>query len=173
MPAAPVLGINAFHADAAAAGLADGQLVAAVEEERFRRVKHWAGFPEEAIHYFLRAMGEDAERLAALAVSRQPRAYLWRKALLAATHPRSLRRAASRVQNLAAVAGLRSRVSASLGKRSPRLIVPVEHHLAHMASAFFCSPFEEAMCLTVDGFGDFVSTMMAVGRANRIEVLRR
>jgi carbamoyltransferase len=171
-----VLGINAFHADAAAAGLADGRLVAAVEEERFRRVKHWAGFPEQAMHYCLAAMDiadGEADGLAALAVSRQPRAYLWRKALLAATHPRSLRRAASRVRNLAAVAGLEGRVAASLGSRAPRLIVPVEHHLAHMASAFFCSPFEDAMCLTVDGFGDFVSTMMAVGSGNRIEVLRR
>jgi carbamoyltransferase len=172
-----ILGINAFHADAAAAGLAGGSLAAAVEEERFRRIKHWAGFPVQAMQYCLEAMDLAVEggapELDALAVSRQPRAYLWRKALLAATHPRSLRRAASRVRNLAAVAGLEARVAASLGPRAPRLIVPVEHHLAHMASAFFCSPFDEAMCLTVDGFGDFVSTMAAVGRGNRIEVLRR
>ena len=52
-------------------------------------------------------------------------------------------------------------------------VVQVEHHLAHVASAFFCSPFESAMCLTVDGFGDFVSTMLAVGRGASIEVLDR
>jgi carbamoyltransferase len=188
-----ILGINAFHADAAAASLSGGRLAAAVEEERFRRIKHWAGFPELAMRHCLAvAAGGDGEggggtaegppggavaaaagELAALAVSRQPRAYFWRKALLAATHPRSLRRAASRVRNLAAVAGLEARVAASLGAQAPRRVVAVEHHLAHMASAFFCSPFEEAMCLTVDGFGDFVSTMMAVGRDRRIDVLRR
>jgi len=186
-----ILGINGFHADAAVAGLVDGGIVAAVEEERFRRVKHWAGFPRESIRYCLAAVGAvgamdggggapdlaalaalHPEALSALAVSRQPRAYLWRKALLAATHPRSLRRAASRVRNLAAVATIEKRIEEAFGRPAPR-VFPVEHHLAHMASAFFCSPFEEAMCLTVDGFGDFVSTMMAVGRQSRISVLRR
>lgn len=171
-----LLGINAFHADAAAAGLVDGRLVAAVEVERFRRIKHWAGFPEQAMRYCLAQMDGSGEggmhELTALAVSRRPQAYLWRKALLAATHPRSLRRAASRARNLVAVATLAGRITESFGKPAPRLVA-VEHHLAHLASAFFCSPFEEAMCLTLDGFGDFVSTMMAHGRDNRIRVLRR
>jgi len=170
-----VLGINGFHADAAAAALVDGRLAAAVEEERFRRVKHWAGFPEMAMRYCLAEMdggSGDLKDVAALAVSRQPRAYLWHKAWLAATHPRSLRRAAGRARNLAAVATLAGRIAERFGPHVPR-VWPVEHHLAHLASAFFCSPFDEAMCLSVDGFGDFVSTMMAVGRGNRIEVLRR
>jgi len=166
-----ILGINAFHADASAAAVVDGRFVAGVEEERFRRVKHWAGFPVLAIRYCLEEMG-GLDQVAALAVSRQPRAYLWRKALLALTHPRSLGRAASRVRNLSQVGSLEERVAKTFGGRAPRL-VPVEHHLAHLGSAFFCSPFEEAMCLTVDGFGDFVSTMMAAGRGNSIRVLDR
>jgi carbamoyltransferase len=189
---ARILGINAFHADASAVALVDGCLTAAVEEERFRRVKHWAGFPEQAMRHCLAAMngaqgggladlgaggrledlGGGLEDLAAVAVSRKPKAYLWHKALLAVSHPRSLRRAAARLRNLAAVASLDDRIAACFGRRPPRL-VPVEHHLAHLASAFFCSPFEQAMCLSVDGFGDFVSTMAAVGRGNGIEVLRR
>jgi carbamoyltransferase len=168
-----VLGINGFHADAAVASLLDGGLVAAVEEERFRRVKHWAGFPSAALRYCLAAVdGQGGQRPAALAISRQPRAYFWRKALLAATHPRSLRRAISRVRNLAAVATIEKRLAETLGFPPPP-VHPVEHHLAHLASAFFCSPFPEAMCLTVDGFGDFVSTMMAVGRHNQVTVLGR
>jgi carbamoyltransferase len=166
-----ILGINAFHADASAAAVADGRFVAGVEEERFRRVKHWAGFPEQALRFCLDELGGDLGAVDALAVSRQPKAYLLRKALLALANPRSLRRAAGRARNLAQVRSLEERVTAALG-RSPR-VHPVEHHLAHVASAFFCSPFEEAMCLTVDGFGDFVSTMMAVGRGNSVEVLQR
>jgi carbamoyltransferase len=166
-----ILGLSAFHADASAAAVADGRFVAGVEEERFRRIKHWAGFPEQALRFCLGEMGGRMEDVSALAVSRQPRAYLLRKALLALSHPRSLRRAAGRVRNLAQVQSLEERVAAVFG-RSPRLH-PVEHHLAHVASAFFCSPFEEAMCLTVDGFGDFVSTMMAVGRGSSVEVLER
>ena len=79
-----ILGINAHHADASAAIVVDGKLVAAVEEERFRRIKHWAGFPERAIRFCLEEMtGGDLAAVTALAVARQPRAYLGRKALLA------------------------------------------------------------------------------------------
>lgn len=166
-----ILGINAFHADASAAAVAGGRFVAGVEEERFRRVKHWAGFPEQALRFCLGELGGDVGEIAALAVSRQPRAYFLRKVLLALANPRSLRRAGGRVRNLSQVGSLEERFAAAFG-RSPKLY-PVEHHLAHVASSFFCSPFDEAMCLTVDGFGDFVSTMMAVGRGNRIEVLDR
>ncbi len=167
-----ILGLSAYHADASAAAVVDGRFVAGVEEERFRRIKHWAGFPEQAARFCLEEMGGDLSRVDALAVARQPRAYLARKALLALTHPRSLRRAAGRARNLRQVASLEERIAAAFGGPAPRLHA-VEHHLAHVASAFFCSPFEEAMCLTVDGFGDFVSTMMAVGRGNAVEVLQR
>jgi carbamoyltransferase len=173
-----ILGLSAFHADASAAALSAGCMVAAVEEERFRRVKHWAGFPEQSLAFCLAELGGDLREVSAIAVSRQPRAYLLRKALLALTHPRSLRRAASRARNLAQVGALGPRIAAALGGGrgsrggAPRLH-PVEHHLAHIASAFFCSPFEEAACLSVDGFGDFVSTMLAMGRGSAVEVLQR
>ena len=169
-----ILGLSAFHADASAAALADGRLVAGVEEERFRRIKHWAGFPEQAVRYCLGELaGGSLDGVAALAVSRQPRAYLLRKAALALSHPRSLPRAVSRARNLAQVGTLESRIARTFGVAKAPPLHPVEHHLAHIASAFFCSPFEEAMCLSVDGFGDFVSTMSAVGRGNRLEVLDR
>src|SRR5690349_12921212 len=167
-----VLGLSAFHADASAAAVVDGRFVAGVEEERFRRIKHWAGFPEQALRFCLDEAGGDLSAISALAVARQPRAYLLRKAALALAHPRSLRRALGRARNLRQVASLEERIAAAFGGAAPPLHA-VEHHLAHVASAFFCSPFEEAMCLTVDGFGDFVSTMMAVGRGSSIEVLDR
>ena len=167
-----VLGLSVYHADASAAAVVDGRFVAGVEEERFRRIKHWAGFPERAARFCLEEMGGDLKGITALAVARQPRAYLLRKAALALSHPRSLRRALGRARNLRQVASLEDRVAAAFGGPAPTLH-PVEHHLAHVASAFFCSPFQEAMCLTVDGFGDFVSTMMAVGRGNSVEVLDR
>jgi carbamoyltransferase len=170
-----VLGLNAHHGDASAALVADEGFVAGVEEERFTRVKHWAGFPEQAIRYCLeQARERGAEQELEIAVSRQPKAYLARKAALALRHPRSLGRALRRAKNLATISRLDQRLEeASDGLLSSRKIYPVEHHLAHVASAFFCSPWEEAMCLTVDGFGDFVSTMMAVGRGNKIDVIER
>ncbi len=168
-----ILGLSVFHPDASAAAVVDGRFVAGVEEERFRRIKHWAGFPERAIRFCLEEMaGGGLAGVTALAVARQPRAYLARKAMLALSHPRSLRRALGRARNLRQVASLEERIAGAFGGPAPRLHA-VEHHLAHVASAFYCSPFEEAMCLSVDGFGDFVSTLMAVGRGNRIEVLDR
>ncbi|HEX5758992.1 MAG TPA: carbamoyltransferase C-terminal domain-containing protein [Thermoanaerobaculia bacterium] len=171
---ATVLGLSAFHADAAAAAVVDGRFVAGVEEERFRRVKHWAGFPEQALRWCAAEVdGGGLEGVTALAVSRQPRASLLRKAALALTHPRSLPRAAARARNLAQVGTLEGRIARAFGAADCPRLHPVEHHLAHVASAFYCSPFEEAMCLSVDGFGDFVSTMLAAGRGNRVEVLQR
>ncbi|HVF61896.1 MAG TPA: carbamoyltransferase C-terminal domain-containing protein [Thermoanaerobaculia bacterium] len=169
-----VLGLSAFHADASAAAVVDGRFVAGVEEERFRRVKHWAGFPEYALRWCAaEANGGGLDGVAALAVSRQPRAYLLRKAALALSHPKSLPRAVSRARNLAQVGTLESRIARAFGVAKAPPLHPVEHHVAHIASAFYCSPFEEAMCLSVDGFGDFVSTMSAVGRGDRLEVLDR
>lgn len=164
-----IVGLSAYHADASAAAVVDGRFVAGVEEERFRRIKHWAGFPERAIRFCLEEAGGEAS---AFAVARKPKAYLLQKAALALTHPRSLGRALGRARNLGQVASLEERIAAAFGGPAPR-VHAVEHHLAHVSSAFFCSPFEEAMCLTVDGFGDFVSTMMAVGRGSSIEVLDR
>jgi carbamoyltransferase len=170
--ASRILGLSTYHADASAAAVVEGRFVAGVEEERFRRIKHWAGFPEQALRFCRGAIDGGDLGITALAVARQPRAYLGRKALLAFGHPRSLRRALGRARNLRQIAALKDRIAAAFGDAIPRLH-PVEHHLAHMASAFYCSPFDEAMCLTVDGFGDFVSTMMAVGRGSTIEVLQR
>lgn len=168
-----LLGVSAYHADAAAAAVENGRFVAGVEEERFRRIKHWAGYPERALRWCLEELGGDAAAIEAVAVARQPRAYAARKAWLALTHPRSLGRAAGRVRNLASVAALGPRLRDTLGLPEPPRVIAVEHHLAHLASAFYCSPFEEAACLSVDGFGDFVSTMLARGRGNRIEPFER
>jgi len=167
-----VVGLSAYHADASAAAVSAGRLVAAVEEERFRRLKHWAGYPELALRWCVEESGGDAAGIEAFAVARRPRAYLARKAWLALTHPRSLPRAASRLRNLTQIEALSGRLGATFGLAAPR-VVPVEHHVAHLASAFYPSPFEEAACLSVDGFGDFVSTMIARGRGSRLEILDR
>jgi carbamoyltransferase len=168
-----LIGISAYHADAAAAAVDEGRFVAGVEEERFTRIKHWAGFPAQSLRWCLSELGGAAEALEAIAVARQPRAYLLQKAWLAITHPRSLVRAGSRVGNLAALSALGPRIASTLGLGDPPRVIAVEHHLAHLASAFYCSPYEEAACLSVDGFGDFVSTMLARGTGNRITPLER
>jgi len=169
-----ILGINAFHGDASAAVVGVTDLLACVEEERFTRVKHWAGFPGDSIRQCVAEVGGGGlEGIESVAVSRKPNVHLLQKGLLALRHPRSLFRAAGRVKNLAAISSIERRLKEAFpGVEIPK-IHAVEHHVAHVASAFLCSPYEEAACLTVDGFGDFVSTMLAVGRGSEIEVLDR
>ena len=159
-----ILGLNAFHGDASAALLADGHLTAALEEERFNRIKHWAGLPTQAGLHCLNGAQPDH-----IAISRDPRAYLYRKLLRVITHPQHWARTAARAGNSIRIAHVAQDLVRA-GITCARPVHYVEHHRAHLASAFFCSPFEEAAVVSIDGFGDFSSVMWGVGRGNRIEV---
>jgi len=172
-----ILGINAFHGDASAALLKDGELLAAIEEERLNRRKHCAGFPALAVRAALANSGVAPEEIDHIAISRDPKANLHKKILFAIQkRPSFTKLVKDRLANVAKVRVIHDAVAAALGieKRALRAkIHNVEHHKSHVASAFFISPFEEAACLSIDGFGDFVSTMRAVGRDRKIEVLDR
>ncbi len=160
-----ILGLNAYHGDSSAAIVSGGQLVAAAEEERFNRVKHWAGLPIEAARYCLNGCGVDH-----VAISRDPRAHLIGKLVFAALRPRQWHRAASRAGNAIRVSAVKQDLqSAGLIGSAVRLH-HVEHHRAHLASAFFASPFEEAAVASLDGFGDFTSAMWGAGAGNHFEV---
>jgi len=167
-----ILGLNAYHADASAAIISDGKLVAAAEEERFRRIKHWAGFPSAAIDYCLKEAGVSLNDVDHIAVNRDPNARLLQRAKFLLLKRPSLGAIKRRLENRAKIRDIRSEFveAFKLDSLKPRLH-HVEHHRAHLASAFFVAPFEEAAILSIDGFGDFVSSMWAVGRGNRIEVL--
>src|SRR5215216_1463017 len=171
-----VLGINAYHGDAAAALIKDGQLIVAVEEERFNRFKHSAGFPEQAIRYCLGAAGIEPEALDHVGISRDPSAHLHKKILFAATRITKFgsQQIKDRLGNAAKVRDLKDDLACVFGVRKKHLRARfhnIEHHRAHLASCFFVSPFERAALLSIDGFGDFISTMWAQGEGNAIEVL--
>jgi len=159
-----ILGLNAFHGDASAALLGDGQLLLALEEERLNRVKHWAGLPVGAAKLCL--AGSQPDRIA---ISRNPRAHLSKKLMRAMLRPHRWRQLASRATNSLRITNAGDAL-ATEGIVSKYPIHFVEHHRAHLASAFFASPFEEAVVVSVDGFGDFSSLMWGLGRGNRIEV---
>jgi carbamoyltransferase len=170
-----ILGINAFHGDAAAAIIKDGRLIAAVEEERFNRCKHSAGFPTHAIHYCLNTAGIGLEDLDHVGVSRDPSAHLHKKILFAAMRVAShARQIMDRLGNAAKVRDLKDELARVFGVPKKQLRARfhnIEHHRAHLASCFFVSPFNRAALLSIDGFGDFISTMWAQGEGNSIEVL--
>lgn len=166
-----ILGINAYHGDASAALVVDGRLVAAAEEERFNRIKHSAGFPADAVRYCLRTTGLKPEEIDHVATARDPRARLLKKALYAVRMPRL---ALDRLGALVKFVAVKDGLSQALGVRCEELKATfhrVEHHKAHLASSFFVSPFEEAALLSVDGLGDFASTMWGVGRGSKFDVL--
>ena len=231
-----ILGINAYHGDAAAALIKDGRIVAAVEEERFNRIKHCAGFPTESVKYCLRVAGIEIDAVDHVGISRDPSAHLHKKVLFAArrlshrgTETQRRHEAASsrqaaegrsvppalaggrnvatayadetsalpadrapssaegngngqgffrqikdRLANAARIRDLSKELAKALSASPSKLRAQfhnIEHHRAHLASSFFVSPFERAALLSIDGFGDFVSTMWAAGEGNSIEIL--
>ena len=171
-----ILGINAYHGDVSAALLQEGRLVAAVEEERFRRVKHWAGFPSESMRTCLKMAGISPSGVDHFAVSRNPRANLIRKAAYSLRHTPDPALVVDRARNARRILGVADRIARELGLPVNHVrgrLRWVEHHPTHLASAFFVSPFDDAAVCAMDGFGDFVSTSFAVGKSSRLELLNK
>jgi carbamoyltransferase len=172
-----ILGINAFHGDASAALVKDGHLVAALEEERLNRRKHCAGFPALAIRAVLESGGVRPGDIDHVAISRDPKANLHKKILFTLQkRPSFTKLVKNRLANVAKVRGVEDALAAALGVQRGDIhakLHNVEHHKSHISSAFFVSGFDEAACLSIDGFGDFVSTMRAIGRDRDFEVIDR
>jgi carbamoyltransferase len=169
-----ILGVNAFHADSSAALVKDGVLVAAVEEERLRRIKHWAGFPSQSIAYCLREGGLRLNDVDHVAVNMDSRAHRMRKVGYVLGHSPNMRLVLARLQNRRK----RRQVPELLAEAFPGdsfhgALHNIEHHLAHLSSAFHVSPFEAAVVVSVDGFGDFASAAWGVGRRTEIEIVGR
>jgi len=165
-----ILGINAYHGDASAAVVVDGQLVAAAEEERFTRIKHCAGFPANAVRYCLDAAGVRIDEVDHVAIPRRRSVRLLRKAWYALRMPGL---AADRLRAWGRFGNIRETLAAALDVDPRRIRARfhyIEHHVAHIASAFFVSPFERAALLSLDGLGDFASGMWGLGEGNRIHI---
>lgn len=171
-----VLGVNAHHGDASAALLVDGELVAAAEEERFNRIKHCAGFPRLAVEYCLRQAGVRIDDVDHLAIGRNPSAHFTDKIAFALTKRPSPKAIADRFSNMLKARSPKVELARAMGidpERIRAVTHGVEHHRSHMASAFYPSGFEEAAIVSVDGFGDFVSTMWGRGSGPKIEASHR
>jgi carbamoyltransferase len=167
-----ILGINAFHGDASVALLAGGRLASAMEEERFSRVKHQAGIPAVAARAALAHAGLSLGDLDHVAISRDPSAHLHRKLLFAVSQGPRFASVRDRLSNVSKLRDVKTLLAEAFGQDESVIRAQfhrVEHHRAHMASSFFVSPFERAALLSIDGFGDFVSTMWGKGCGNKIE----
>ncbi|HUO34614.1 MAG TPA: carbamoyltransferase C-terminal domain-containing protein [Candidatus Acidoferrum sp.] len=166
-----ILGINAYHANASAAILIDGKLIAAVEEERLNRVKYAAGLPVRAIQYCLGEVGAQLSDVDHIAVPRDPWARWPTKLQFALRIPRF---AFERALVMRRFAGLHQSLASAFDIAPDALRAQfhrVEHHRAHLASAYFVSPFDRAAVLSADGLGDFASSMWAAGEGSRMKAL--
>lgn len=171
-----ILGINAYHGDASASLVIDGQLVAAVEEERFNRIKHWAGFPTASIRWCLEQGGVKPESLDHVAISFDPRANMGKRIAFVARNRPSLRAITDRLKRQGKTLGLEEQFAQAVGLRVDQVkakVHRIEHHQAHVAAGFLISPFEEASVLSVDGMGDFTSTLMAQAKGTAWDELAR
>jgi len=168
-----ILGVNAYHGDASACLIADGRMIAAAEEERFRRIKHWAGFPSEAIRYCLREGGIGLREVQHVAVNQDPRANLWRKIAYTLVQRPDAGLVLDRMRNKRRRASVVDMLERTVGPGFNGVVHPVEHHLSHLSSAFHVSPFGEAVVVSVDGFGDFASAAWGAGRDGDVQITGR
>lgn len=166
-----ILGLNAFHGDSSAALVQNGVLVAAAEEERFRRVKHWAGFPSQSIAYCLREAGLSLADIDHIAINQDNRANLVRKIGFLVTSTPDIGLLIHRVRNRRK----RGKIGDLLVEAFPEQrfrgsFHNIEHHFCHLSSAFHVSPFDKAVVVSVDGFGDFSSAAWGVGHDKEIRI---
>jgi len=167
-----ILGINAYHGDSSACILKNGQMIAGIEEERLRRIKHWAGFPSEAIKYCLSETEIELRHVDHIAFSRNPMSQMHKKIWFALKKRPSVSLVKDRLANMARIRSGKLRLSEEFGV-DPRAIQAkvhsIEHHLSHSASAFLVSPFDKAAVVSIDAFGDFKSTLISVGEGHKIK----
>ena len=166
-----IIGLNAFHGDSSACLLKDGHLIGAAEEERFRRIKHWAGFPSEAIKWCLFEEGINLEDIEHIALNQNAKANLGRKIMFTFNKRPSLKMLLDRFQNKRKRLDIKDQLlKAFPNSKFNGSIHSVEHHTAHLSSAFHTSHFSDAVVVSIDGFGDFASSAWGVGQDIRIDL---
>jgi carbamoyltransferase len=165
-----ILGINAYHADSSAALLVDGEVVCATEEERFTRQKHWAGLPIKSIEFCLSSRNLNMSDISCICVGRDPNAKFFNKLKYMAKNIKpAISMLKQRFSNRSDLNSLGDNIKNHFGF-CPKVEF-IEHHRAHVASAFFSSPFEESTLVSIDGSGDFSTIMIGKGVGNKIEII--
>src|SRR5437588_4675859 len=168
-----ILGLNAYHGDSAACLFVDGKLIAAAEEDRFRRIKQWAGLPTSAINYVLEEGNLSLADIDHIAINRKPGVNNLRRLGFVLTHWPHPKLMAQKIKNIRSAASVKEALEADYGVEIKAEVHHVEHHLAHLASAFLVSGFSEAACISIDGFGDFASAAFGFGQGSEVKIDNR
>ena len=169
-----IIGINAYHADSSACIIKDGKLITAVEEERFTRIKHHAGFPKHSIKHCLESCNIKLSDVDYLAINRDPKANNLKRILYVLKNRPNLKLLIDRFKNRNKYQSIKNILNHEFNNdKFQGEVVNIEHHLAHLSSCFHVSPFEESCIISVDGFGDFASTVWGYGEKNDINIDKR
>lgn len=166
-----ILGISYGHGDSSAAIIKDGDLVAAAEEERFRRVKHYGLYPVAAIEFCLKAARAEAADVDIVAIPRQRTANLLSKLNLVFWHPQWITQR-KRVNPATALDSPLDVLMKRIGLKNAK-VERVEHHMAHLYSARYLSRDKEVALASIDGMGDFVSASLGVAQLDNVKILER
>lgn len=168
-----ILGVNAYERDSSACLVADGKLICAIAEERIRRVKHWTGLPTESMQWCLEYAGIGVKDVDHIAISRDPAAHLRKRILRMFMEATRMSYLKSKFRHAARQKSIKAAIAEAFGIDVSGIkaeVHHVEHHKAHLGSTFLASPLDAALCVSVDGFGDYLSAMRGIGRGNAIEV---
>lgn len=170
-----ILGLNAYHGDSSACIFNDGKLIAAIEEERLKRIKHWAGLPLLSIQFCLKEAGLSLKEIDLITISKDPQAKLFQKFIHIIKYGILFSALKDRKQSSQNVKKLKIDLTNALGYELDDIKAKVryiEHHRCHMACSYYNSPFQNAAIVSLDGMGDFTSLMTGVGKDNTILPLK-
>tara|TARA_B100001057_G_scaffold477033_1_gene545782 strand:+ start:6266 stop:7996 length:1731 start_codon:yes stop_codon:yes gene_type:complete len=166
-----ILGINCFHADSSACLIVDNKLVAAVEEERLNRIKHFAGLPIKSIEYCISKLDCDKELINNVAINSNPGSNFKDKIFYSLRNPTTLHNKLKNFFN-------RQKLKLNIGEQLKKnfglknfKVQRIDHHLSHIASSYYACEFKECLAVSVDGFGDFASINIAKIDDGKIEIL--
>jgi carbamoyltransferase len=169
-----ILGLNCYHADSSACLLKDGKILVALEEERINRIKHWAGFPILSIKKCLEFEDINIENVDYIAINQNPTANILRKIRFFFLNKPNLSLYFQKLNNKIKRLNVLKLIELEIGKLNQNCkLINIEHHLSHIASSYYDSPYKEAVNLSVDGFGDFVSTTWGVGIKRNLRIDHR
>lgn len=154
-----LLGINAYHGDASACIFKDNIILGAAEEERFTRIKHAAGFPINSIKFCLKEAGISIDQVDHITINRNPKQKIFKKILYASTKLFNFNFIKNRFTNLKKINSIKDELEKYFGKKINSKIHNIDHHTSHISSSVFFSNMDNTNFISVDGFGDFVSTV--------------
>ena len=164
-----ILGINAYHGDASACLFINGKLEVAIEEERINRIKHSAGFPINAIKFCLDYSNLKISDINQIAINRNPKQRIFQKLLYSSKKLFKRKFLEERFKNLKKITSIENEFENFFKEKINAKFNFVDHHIAHIASSIYFSNFEECNFISVDGFGDFASTIVGHFNGKKIK----